>query len=56
MDWKKFEEIQQKGYDAAIAILEKLDEEGKLSAILDDGAEAKSRRRKKGRSLRRNSI
>ena len=56
MEFKKFEEIQKKGYVAALEMIEKLDEEGKLSAVLDDGDEAKSQGKKKGRGLRRNSI
>ncbi|KLO11324.1 patatin-domain-containing protein [Schizopora paradoxa] len=56
MDFNKFEEIQKKGYDAAVDMLDKLEEEGKLSAVLEEGAEIRSQGRKKGRGLRRNSI
>ncbi|KAJ7361203.1 hypothetical protein DFH08DRAFT_843456 [Mycena albidolilacea] len=55
LQFGKFEEIQRKGYDAAVAILEKLDEEGRLpSAFIDGKQEEKGR--KNGRSARRNSI
>lgn len=56
MDFNKYEEIQKKGYQAAVKMLEKLDEEGKLAAVLEEGAEVRSQGRKKGRGLRRNSI
>ncbi|KAJ7922907.1 hypothetical protein B0H13DRAFT_1982259 [Mycena leptocephala] len=56
LQFNKFEEIQNKGYDAAMAILEKLDEEGRLpSAFIDEKQESKGGK-KKGRSARRNSI
>ncbi|KAJ7654724.1 hypothetical protein B0H17DRAFT_1099713 [Mycena rosella] len=55
LQFGKFEELQAKGYDAAIAILEKLDEEGKLPSAFIDGKQ-EGGRGKKGRSVRRNSI
>ncbi|KAF7302953.1 Lysophospholipase NTE1 [Mycena kentingensis (nom. inval.)] len=55
LQFGRFEEIQKKGYDAALQILEKLDEEGLLPSALIDGTQAKSTG-KKGRSARRNSI
>ncbi|KAF7347414.1 Lysophospholipase NTE1 [Mycena venus] len=55
LQFSKFEEIQSKGYDAAVAILEKLDEEGRLPSALIDGKQ-ESKGGKKGRSARRNSI
>ncbi|KAJ7110317.1 hypothetical protein C8R43DRAFT_1042208 [Mycena crocata] len=54
LQFGKFEELQQKGYDAAMAILEKLDEEGQLPSAFIDGKQ--QGRGKKGRSVRRNSI
>ncbi|KAK7063789.1 lysophospholipase NTE1 [Favolaschia claudopus] len=55
LQFSKFEELQAKGYEAAVAILEKLDEEGRLpSAFIDGKRETKGV--KKGRSARRNSI
>lgn len=51
-----FEEIKNKGYDAALKMLEKWEEEGALPSIsLDDDTTAQ-RGKKKGRSARRNSI
>ncbi|KAJ7201315.1 hypothetical protein GGX14DRAFT_552016 [Mycena pura] len=55
LQFNKFEDIQKKGYDAALAILEKLDDEGKLPSAVIDGSQ-KVKRGRKGRSVRRNSI
>ncbi|TFK41896.1 hypothetical protein BDQ12DRAFT_677345 [Crucibulum laeve] len=55
LQFGKFEEIQKKGYHAAIEILDKLEEEGKLPSAFIDGKEG-TRGKKKGRSARRNSI
>ncbi|KAJ7492149.1 hypothetical protein FB451DRAFT_1336165 [Mycena latifolia] len=55
LQFSKFEELQTKGYEAAMSILEKLDEEGKLPSAFIDGKQEK-RGGKKGRSVRRNSI
>ncbi|KAJ6601343.1 hypothetical protein DFH09DRAFT_1020718 [Mycena vulgaris] len=56
LQFGKFEELQTKGYDAAMAILEKLDEEGKLPSAFIDGEREGREGKKKGRSVRRNSI
>ncbi|KAF7966915.1 hypothetical protein HWV62_36601, partial [Athelia sp. TMB] len=56
MQFGKFEEIQKKGYDAAMEILEKFDEEGKLPSSTIDGEERSAKGQRKGRSARRNSI
>ncbi|KAJ7103059.1 hypothetical protein B0H15DRAFT_810792 [Mycena belliarum] len=55
LQFGKFEELQTKGYNAAVNILEKLDEEGKLPSAFIDGKPERGRG-KKGRSVRRNSI
>jgi lysophospholipid hydrolase len=56
MAFKKFEEIQAVGYKAAIEMLERFGEEGKLPSVhLQDGKNS-ARVGKKGRSVRRNSI
>ncbi|KAJ7146253.1 hypothetical protein C8R44DRAFT_600464 [Mycena epipterygia] len=56
LQFSKFEELQSKGYDAAMAILEKLDEEGKLPSAFIDGTQEGRGGKRKGRSVRRNSI
>ncbi|KAJ6541870.1 hypothetical protein B0H19DRAFT_1175019 [Mycena capillaripes] len=56
LQFGKFEEIQSKGYEAAVAILEKLDEEGRLPSAFIDGKQEGKGGKKKGRSVRRNSI
>ena len=56
LQFDKFAEIQEKGYKAALEMLEKWDEEGKLAGVLDIGAEVRLQGKKKGRSLRRNSV
>ncbi|KII93959.1 hypothetical protein PLICRDRAFT_36181 [Plicaturopsis crispa FD-325 SS-3] len=56
LQFGKFEEIQEKGYLAALNILEKWDEEGRLPSAYIDGKENTSKGKKKGRSARRNSI
>ncbi|KAJ7982797.1 hypothetical protein DFH06DRAFT_1171588 [Mycena polygramma] len=55
LQFGKFEDLQIKGYEAAVAILEKLDEEGRLPSAFIDGKHD-SKGGKKGRSVRRNSI
>lgn len=55
LQFSKFEEIQKLGYTAAMEILEKMDEEGRLPPALIDGKDG-ALGRKKGRSARRNSI
>ncbi|KAH9932010.1 patatin-domain-containing protein [Epithele typhae] len=56
LQFSKFEEIQKKGYHAAMDFLQKFDAEGLLPSpyISDNGNSATSRTR--GRSARRNSI
>ncbi|KAF9469736.1 hypothetical protein BDZ94DRAFT_1243142 [Collybia nuda] len=56
LQFGKFEEIQQKGYLAAIEILQKLDDEDRLPSAFIDGKEVNSSGKKKGRSARRNSV
>ena len=56
LQFGKFEDIQEKGYRASLELLEKWDEEGKLPSGYVEGKEAVSKRKKKGRSARRNSI
>jgi lysophospholipid hydrolase len=55
LQWGKFDEIQEKGYHAAMKILEKWEEEGKLPLGFIEGKDANAKR-KKGQSARRNSI
>ncbi|KAG6846048.1 hypothetical protein H0H87_006412 [Tephrocybe sp. NHM501043] len=55
LQFGKFEEIYQKGYQAALEILKKLDEEDRLPSLFIDGKLGNSGR-KKGRSVRRNSV
>ncbi|KAG1857616.1 hypothetical protein C8R48DRAFT_607265 [Suillus tomentosus] len=57
LQFSKFDEIQQKGYLAAVEILDKWEEEGKLPVPNLDGYGANSNRvSRKGRSARRNSV
>jgi lysophospholipid hydrolase len=56
MQFGKFEEIQKKGYHAAMDILERWDEEGKLPSAHIEGKDVPLRGKKKGQSARRNSI
>lgn len=56
MQFEQYNVIRQKGYDAAVKMLGKLEEEGKLAAILDGLAETRNSDKKKGTSARRNSI
>jgi lysophospholipid hydrolase len=55
LQWGKFEEIQEKGYQAATKILEEWEEEGKLPSGIIEGKDANGKR-KKGQSARRNTI
>lgn len=55
LQWGKFEEIQEKGYQAAIKILEEWEEEGRLPSGFIEGGDSKTKR-KKGQSARRNTI
>lgn len=57
LQFSKFDEIQQKGYLAAVEILDKWEEEGKLPVPNLDGYGANNNRvSRKGRSARRNSV
>ncbi|KAG6813983.1 hypothetical protein H0H92_004476 [Tricholoma furcatifolium] len=55
LQFSKFEEINEKGYLAAKEFLKKLDEEDRLPSLYIDGKSSGSGR-KKGRSVRRNSV
>ncbi|KAG6851376.1 hypothetical protein H0H93_005774 [Arthromyces matolae] len=56
LQFGKFEEINQKGYLAALEVLKKLEEEDRLPSVFIDGKTANNGGRKKGRSVRRNSV
>lgn len=57
LQFNKFDEIEKKGYQAANEMLDRMEEEGKLSNLLMDGTStSKSRTARKGRSARRNSV
>ncbi|KAG1836575.1 hypothetical protein DFJ58DRAFT_170235 [Suillus subalutaceus] len=56
LQFSKFDEIQKKGYLAAVEILDKWEEEGKLPVQYLDGYGANNNKGKKGRSARRNSV
>lgn len=58
LQFSKFDEIERKGYQAANEILDRLEEEGKLSNLLliDGPKVGKSKTARKGRSARRNSV
>jgi hypothetical protein len=56
MQFGKFEEIQKKGYLAAMDMLDKWDEEGKLPSAYIAGKDVPLKGRRKGQSARRNSI
>ena len=56
LQFGKFEEVLEKGYQAALKILEKFEEEGKLPSAFIDGKDGKDTEKKKGKSARRNSI
>jgi lysophospholipid hydrolase len=56
MQFGKFEEIQKKGYQAALKCLQQWSQEGRLPSAYIDGKDNASAGRKKGRSVRRNSI
>ena len=55
LQFSKFEEIQKAGYHAALEILKKWNDEGRLPPALIDGHDNIAGK-KKGRSARRNSI
>jgi lysophospholipid hydrolase len=57
LQFGKFEDIQNKGYQAALEILAKWDSEGLLPSALVDGKGTRiGMHGRKGRSARRNSI
>lgn len=57
MQFSKLDEIRGKGFDAAQKMLEKWQEEGKLSRVLEDWVEERGTKgMKRGKSARRNSI
>ncbi|KAF8580428.1 patatin-domain-containing protein [Ramaria rubella] len=58
MQFSKFEEIQERGYQAALELLDEWDRAGRLPTADEETVEAKeaSLGRKRGRTLRRNSI
>lgn len=57
LQFSKFDEIQKKGYLAAVEILDKWEEEGKLPVPNLDGYGANNNKgSRKGRSARRNSV
>ncbi|EJD03753.1 patatin-domain-containing protein [Fomitiporia mediterranea MF3/22] len=56
MQFNKYEEIERKGYQAAVKILQEWEEDGRLAAVLEDLAEVRSQGKRKGLSARRNSI
>jgi len=57
LQFSKFDEIRKKGYHAAVEILDKWEDEGKLPVpnIHGHGAD-KDKGSRKGRSARRNSV
>ncbi|KAI0360965.1 patatin-domain-containing protein [Trametes cingulata] len=56
LQFGKFEEIQKKGYHAALAFLEKFDAEGRLPSAFVGEASKPATGKTRGRSARRNSI
>ncbi|KAF5352701.1 hypothetical protein D9756_005855 [Leucocoprinus leucothites] len=56
LSFGKFEEIQRKGYTAALEILDKFEDEGKLPPGLRPGRDTKTPEKRKGKSARRNSV
>ena len=57
MQFNKLEEIRDKGYHAALKMLEKWEEDGKLGQVLQDLVEERGLKgTKRGKSVRRNSI
>ncbi|KIJ66403.1 hypothetical protein HYDPIDRAFT_109426 [Hydnomerulius pinastri MD-312] len=57
LQFSKFDEIEKKGYLAAIEMLDNWEDEGKLPSLIIDGPNAgKSKAARKGRSARRNSV
>ena len=56
LQFGQFEEIQKKGYNAAMEMLAKWDAEGRLPSAFIDGTDKATAGTKKGRSARRNSV
>jgi len=56
LQFNQFEEIQKKGYHAAVAILKKWDEERRLPSPHIDGRDTCATGKKQGRGVRRNSV
>jgi len=56
MQFGKFEELQEKGYQVALTLLEEWEADGQLPSVYDDTHEVKDPSKKRGRTLRRNSI
>jgi len=56
MQFSQFEEIQRKGYNAAMDMLKKWEAEGRLPSNFIDGRDKTTTDRNKGQSARRNSI
>ena len=57
LQFSKYDEIEKKGYRAAVEILGCWEDEGKLPSLTIDGPNAeKSKAARKGRSARRNSV
>ncbi|KAI0828902.1 patatin-domain-containing protein [Trametes gibbosa] len=56
LQFGKFEEIQKKGYEAALEFLEKFDAEGRLPSAFVGEASKPATGKTRGRSARRNSI
>lgn len=56
LQFGKFEEIEKQGFHAAMDILEKFDDEGRLPSVSLDSKDGLANGRQKGRSARRNSI
>ncbi|KAF8624239.1 hypothetical protein AX15_005999 [Amanita polypyramis BW_CC] len=56
LQFGKFEEIQNKGYETATEMLSKLEAEGRLPSLFIDGKDMTASSKKKGQSARRNSV
>jgi len=56
LQFSKFEELQEKGYNEALKFLDKWEDEGKLPSPYIDGREPMAKSWRKGQAVRRNSI
>lgn len=57
LQFSKYDEIEKKGYRAAVEILDRWEDEGKLPSLTIDGPNTeKNKAARKGRSARRNSV